>query len=120
MKLIFLILLLFPLISFSQAKATFERDTIFYAGKTFTAGDTIQLAYGSGSNKQFIFVKMGSGVAGWDELSSSYSKAAVVIKKVQQQKGKVFARGKLIHSPGLINNTIEIDIEGAIDNKEIY
>lgn len=102
-------------------RATLENDTISYLGKKYAAGDTVYLAYGSNPNKSFAFVKQGSGMAGFTALEAKRSKGAVLIDKVVKQQGKCTLRGKYldVDIAGGGVNKIFIDIEGAIDNKEM-
>lgn len=112
----------FSLLSFGQNKAFIKKDTAFYAGRTFAAGDTIMLAYGSGPAKEFIFVGIGSQLLGWEQLTSDMAKTQVLIEKVLERNKKVAVRGKVIgkRSGTMSGKTVNIDLEAAVDNKEIF
>ena len=82
----------------------------------------MQLFYGSSPKKEFIFVSIGSVLSGVTPLQSTWSKRVVKIDKVYKQSGKLYARGILLDAPGLRlvgGNKIFIEVEGAIDNKEV-
>jgi hypothetical protein len=98
--------------------ASIENDTISYNAHKYHVGDTVHLAYGSAGNKSFEFVQTGSMVLGLRALDKRFSKVDVVVDKVFKQRGKYYLRGKQIegHAPGF---SIFIDVEGAIDNKEM-
>lgn len=103
-------------------RASINNDTITYLQKSYHVGDTLQLGYGSGNNKIFSFIQMGSALSGTNPLTSNWAKSDVVIDKVYKSRGKCYTRGKIINS-GTLNliggNKVFIDIEGAVDNKEL-
>lgn len=108
-------------IGFSQT-IKFEQDTISYGEYKVFAGKDVQLFYGSSPKKEFIFISIGSVLTGVTPLQSTWSKRVVKIDKVYKQSGKFYARGILLDSPGLRlvgGNKIFIEVEGAIDNKEV-
>lgn len=108
-------------IGFSQT-IKFEQDTISYGEYKVFAGKDVQLGYGSSPKKEFIFISIGSVLTGVTPLQSTWSKRVVKIDKVYKQSGKFYARGILLDAPGLRlvgGNKIFIEVEGAIDNKEI-
>ena len=98
--------------------ASIENDTLTYNLHKYCVGDTVHLAYGSSGNKGFEFVQTGSVVLGLRSLDKRFSKADVVVDKVFKQRGKYYLRGKQIGGPALGFN-IFIDVEGAVDNKEM-
>jgi hypothetical protein len=99
-------------------KATISNDTAYYLNHSYYIGDTIQLAYGSGTDKDFAFVLFGGDMQGYKPLKSEHSKNSLVIDKVYTRKGKVTIRAKDIdYNAGI--NKLFIDLEGAIDNKEL-
>jgi hypothetical protein len=106
----------------AQARPEFKYDTARYAGQAFYVGATVDLWYGSANDKTFAFVFMGSGMQGWEPLQATFSKHRVMVDKVYKMQGKVFARGILVDAPdirALGGNKVLLDIEGAIDNKEL-
>jgi hypothetical protein len=107
--------------SSTAQKASFENDTARYEGRTFVAGDTITLGYGSKSNKDFAFIGIGSAMGGLTDLKSSWSKSEAVIDKIYVQRNKVYLRAKLTDKTvnALGGNKLFIDLEGSIDNKEL-
>ena len=121
-KITLLSVLLFTVsIGFSQT-IKFEQDTIFYGAYKVFAGKDVQLFYGSSPKKEFIFFSIGSVLSGVTPLQSTWSKRVVKIDKVYKQSGKLYARGILLDAPGLRlvgGNKIFIEVEGAIDNKEV-
>jgi len=112
-------LILIPAFSFGQSKV--ENDTLYYLSYKFAKGDTIQLSYGSNPKKDFAFVFMGSGMSGVTPLETKWAKSFVVADKVYSVQGKSWIRGKVTNSSvNLIgSNKVFIDIEGAIDFKEL-
>jgi hypothetical protein len=99
-----------------------ENDTITYNNFKITVGDTLHLAYGSDNKKDFVFIQMGSAMAGVSKLQSNYSKSDVVIKDVYKQMGKVYAKGSIPENKALNMmgaGKVFIEVEGAIDNKEL-
>lgn len=115
-----IVLLAFSLLTincFAQRPAL-DKDTLSYIGKRYIVGDTVTLAYGSDPNKKFAFIQIGSALLGLSALEKGYAKQSLVLDKVYKQGGKFYMRGKLIEGsmPGY---KIFIDVEGAIDNKEL-
>lgn len=113
-------MLLMSIGCFAQ-RATLVNDTANYMGKKYAVGDTVYLFYGSNTDKSFAFVKQGSGMAGFTKLESKRSKGGVLIDKIIKQQGKITLRGKYLDvdiSGGGINKMF-IDLEGAVDNKEL-
>lgn len=124
MKRIALLLILSGLTAFSafSQSISFEKDTISYGNYKVFVGKEVQLFYGSSPKKDFIFVSIGSALAGVTPLESTWSKRMVKIDKVYKTMGKVYARGIILDAPGLRalgGNKVFIDIEGAVDNKEL-
>jgi len=89
-----------------------------YSGKKYCVGDTVHLGYGSGSNKNFVFIQTGSAMLGLSPLEQRYSKADVVINKVYKQMGKYYMRGKQLEGH-ILGYNVFIEVEGAVDNKEL-
>jgi hypothetical protein len=108
--------------SYAQSRAVFKSDTARYAGRVFYSGGSVDLWYGSSNDKSFAFVFMGSGWTGLYPLRATYGKHRVLLDKVYEMQGKVYARGVLVDAPevrAMGGNKIFIDIEGAVDNKEL-
>lgn len=99
--------------SFSQDKAAFKNDTLYYKSKKIYINQSIQLAYGSKSNKHFAFVYAGSGIAA-AMCTPYWSKQTMIVNKIYEQKGIYWVRGTIG------SKRIEFVAEGAIDNSEIY
>lgn len=99
--------------SFSQDKAAFKNDTPYYKSKKIYINQSIQLAYGSKSNKHFAFVYAGSGIAA-AMCTPYWSKQTMIVNKIYEQKGIYWVRGTIG------SKRIEFVAEGAIDNSEIY
>lgn len=121
MKAIFTItIILIGQVVFGQ-KATLVNDTLTYIGKHYVVGDTINVSYGSGNNGQFVFVYMGSGLGGITPLQANFSKSAVKVDKIYKSGGRLLIRGKVLDSNVnmLGGNKVFIEIEGAIDKKEV-
>lgn len=128
MKKLVVICLLYSLHTDAQ-KAKFNENSVTYAGKTYKVGNIIHLGYGSGTNKEFVFVSYGKSVGGFNlpglykHANVDWSKADVSIIELYTKNGVVWAKctpkdhGTSIGS--VIGNKIYINIEGAADNKEI-
>lgn len=119
MKQIMTIILLIAGSKVLAQKATISGDTAYYMSKAYYVGDTVQLGYGSGNNKIFAFVEIGSGMGGFKPLASKFSKGTVLIEKVNKSGGKITIKGKYLDADLTGLNKILIDLEGAIDNKEL-
>ena len=108
--------------SYGQDKAIVDKDTARYQGRTFAVKDTIQLMYGSGIDKDFVFVLSPGAI-----VTSAQSKKILIIDKVftARKSGAGIVKGKtylLTSDNGKLlfgGQRILIDLEGAIDNKEI-
>lgn len=115
--LLFLVMLL-PAFAIAQ-KATMTGDTLFYQGKKVTVGDTVSLGYGSKPNKDFAFVYIGTAMGGMDPLSSARYKLSMVVIKVYKSYGKLLFRAKPIEAGPMYGMKVVVDLEGAVDNKEL-
>ena len=112
---------------YTQAqKATLNESSVTYLDKTFRIGDIIQLGYGSGNNKDFVFVNFGKQVGNlnlpglYKKADVNWSKAEVEIVKLYTTNGVIWARcNPLNREANYLNKQIFINIEGAVDNKEI-
>lgn len=93
-------------------------DTLKYNGKSYAAGDTVMMMYGSKADKSFAFIVHGGGMMGMDPMGASFSKQKVILDKVFKKANKYYLRGKLTEN-NTVGFKIFIDLEGAIDNKEL-
>ena len=122
-KLLFSIGLLLIAFSIKAQKATIQNDTARYNGRTFVVNDTITLGYGSKENKDFAFIQIGSGLSGVRYLQAQWAKNYAVIDKIYKGMGQsIIIRAKLVDKTVnlLGGNKLFINMEAAIDNKEIY
>lgn len=103
----------------AQDKPVLENDTLSYAGKKYWINQEVKIGYGSGSNKDFVFVFIGSGLAGVTPLEANWAKSSFKIDKVYKQRGKYFVRGKAVDAGPLLGSKIFVDLELAIDSKEL-
>lgn len=109
--------------------ASLNESSVTYRGKTYHEGDIIHLGYGSSGDKEFSFIHYGKSVAGvnlpgiYRNANANWSKAEVEILKLYTEKGVIWAKCKPINRGStlgsMIGNKIFINIEGAVDNKEI-
>jgi len=120
---IYLLLLSFSAIA---QKATYSNNAVTYLGKTYQVGDIVQLGYGSGNNKDFVFVSFGKAIGNYNvpglfkKADVNWSKADVEIVKIYISNGVIWARcNALNRDANVLNKQIFINIEGAVDNKEI-
>lgn len=102
----------------SAQSATLNGDTLTYGTNKYYSGKTIQIWYGSKSNKGFEFITLGN-VLNMMELPIRDSKHYVILTRINKIHGKYFIIGKLQDVGALEPYRISIDIEGAVDNKEI-
>lgn len=114
-KLPLLIGLMISIAARAQDKAVLQNDTIYYHSLKFYVGDTIQLGSGSSPNNSFGFIHVKAGFGNTANASASWSKAQVVITKVYRQSEKCFAMARSDKKDKLY-----VDIEGAVDHKEIW
>ena len=121
MKNLIIMMVLFTTTSIFAQKPKFDNDTITYSKSKIFVGDTLHLGYGSSNNKDFAFIYIGSGFVGLQALNRSFNKQAVLIDKVYETRGKFYARGIMFETDAnlLGSGKLFIDIEGAIDNKEV-
>ena len=102
----------------SSAQVAQVGDTLKYNGKNYAAGDTVMMMYGSKADKSFAFIVHGGGMMGMEPMGASFSKQQVILDKVFKKANKYFLRGKLTEN-NIVGFKIFIDLEGAVDNKEI-
>jgi len=116
-KIIITILLLagsFCIASAQSAKMNPD-SSITYLTNIFKKGQDVQLSYGSGSNKEFEFVNIKNTHTFKNEKpSSDYSKKVIKLNKLYFVGNKAFIRGRNDDDSDVV-----IDVEGAIDNKEL-
>ena len=109
--------------------ASLNESSVTYRGKTYHEGDIIHLGYGSSDDKDFAFVHYGKSVAGvnlpgiYHKANANWSKGDVEILKLYTEKGVIWAKCKPMDRGSsfgsMIGNKIYINIEGAVDNREI-
>lgn len=102
--------------AFSQ-HAEIKNDTAYYGKAMFYEGKEVTLGYGSGDNKKFAFVAYGSKLQTWN-AGSDYAKRDFVVTEIYKQKNKVFLKMQQ-KEKGFNPQKVFVDLEGAIDNKEI-
>lgn len=66
---------------------------------------------------QFAFIAQGVGAIGFNPMLATYSKYDAIIDKVYIMRKKAYFRAKM-DGAGSAKNIV-VDIEGAIDNKEL-
>ncbi len=122
---LFFLLICISLNVYSQ-KASLNESSVTYLGKTFKVGDIIQLGYGSRNDKDFAFVSFGKAVGNINlpglskRADVNWSKAEVEIVKLYTANGVIWAKcDPLNRDANFLNKQIFINIEGAVDNKEI-
>ncbi len=115
MKILTIICLMITFSAISQEPAKIENDTLYYAGQKYWEGKEIRMGYGSAQNKDFAFINFSSGLSA-SPAGAGWSKSVIKIDKLYKQQGKCYIRGKI---KGLAMNKAIVDIEGAIDNKEL-
>ena len=116
-----LLILLFITSTAYGQKATLSKDAATYQDISYKVGDTVHLGYGSNSNKNFAFIQIGSVMTGVADLDKAWAKADAVINKIYKTQGTIFLRAKLIDKTvnAMGGNRLFINLEGAIDNKEL-
>lgn len=126
MKKYFLAFILFSFTGVVAQKAALNETSVTYLGKTYTVGDIIQLGYGSGNNKDFVFVNFGKSVGNlnlpglFKKADVNWSKAEVEIVKIYSANGVIWVKcNPLNRDVNVLNKQIFINLEGAVDNNEI-
>ena len=105
----------------SAQSAKFNSDsTVTYLKSNFKIGQEVQLFYGSGADKDFKFIELVNfnNFMHQPKMLASYSKQKFIIDYVYLKDGKCTIRGKAPFTDSE-DNFIVVDVEGAIDNKEI-
>lgn len=129
MKNFFLLSAILFSVNIKAQKASLTDDVATYLGKSYKTGDIIHLAYGSGNNKEFAFVNYGKSVGGinlpglYHHANTNWSKAELEILKVYKTSGVLWLKCKPMNMESsigsVLGNKIFINLEGAVDNKEI-
>jgi hypothetical protein len=96
-------------------------------GITYRIGDTIRFGYGSGANKDFIFVTAAGGVAAiagtyGQKTTASFANKWAIIKKIRSSKISMHDNGKLSFLANLAGTgmmQVNIFIEDAIQLCEV-
>jgi len=115
-----LCLLIAGLNTASAQTAKINKDTVTYGASKIYPQKVVQLLYGSTGTKDFAYVFVGSGwTTGVHPLNADNAKGTVLITKVYKMQGKCYAIGTLQETQGLQAKRITINIEAAVDNKEI-
>ena len=102
---------------FSQKRATLKNDTLFYNDHKFHVGDTLRFGYGSNPDKSFSFVIIGLGLGDQANAASGWSKTEVIIDKIYKEGSKFYLKVK--GEARRDRKNFYVDVEGAIDNKEL-
>jgi hypothetical protein len=121
--------LLFICVNAVAQKAAFNENSVTYSGLIYRVGSIVHLGYGSANNKDFAFVNYGKSVGGlnlpglYHHADVNWSKADVEIEKIEKKSGVVWLRCKPIDKGtsvgSILGSRIYINLEGAVDNKEI-
>lgn len=94
-----------------------NKDVVTYLGHKIHINAEVKLLYGAKPDKGFVFAY--SNLIN-NQLSAGYANEIVVIKELKEMNGKCYASGTFKTVTGLLNSkTCLIDIQGAIDWKEI-
>lgn len=112
-----LIAIFITLNRFSQKKAILKSDTLFYNDHKFHVGDTLRFGYGSNPDKSFSFVIIGLGLGDQTNAASGWSKTEVIVDKIYKQGSKFYLKVK--GDAKRERKNFYVDVEGAIDNKEL-
>lgn len=114
-------LIFFALSAYCQSPATFKNDTATYSGRTFAAGDTVRLGYGSKSDKFFAFITMGNTLGGFNDCDKAFARYDAIVQTIGKAGNTISMKCKIISPKGGVLPMVKliIDLEGAIDNKEL-
>jgi hypothetical protein len=94
---------------FAQDKAILKGDTAYYKGEKYFEGKIINIGYGSASDKTFAFIRFGPVNA-----PTIFSKTQGIVKGFKNVvASKPYLKVKIDKS------NVVVDLEGAIDNKEL-
>lgn len=124
MKFCFLLsLLMISLSSIGQnERPVLQNDTIYYGNFKFYYGGLVHLMKGSKENADFAHVFIGSDKTSKSPLSGSWKNMSVLVEDVYKKSGKYFVKGDLYKGRemiGLAGNKVIVDVEHALDEKEI-
>jgi hypothetical protein len=100
---------------YSQDIAKVEGDTAYYAGNKYYKGQEIRTGYGSGVNNTFTFVKKVDGKMNLVNCPAELSKQTGTISRVYVSKNTVKVALVIQNE----QYPLSIDLEGAVDKKEI-
>ena len=119
----FFSLMMFSFCSFGQnERPVLQNDTIYYANNKFYYGKIVRLKKGSKENADFAHVFIGSSKTSKSPLPQIWKNMSVLVEDVYKKSGKYFVKGDLYKGNemvGLAGNKVTIDIEHALDDKEI-
>ncbi len=107
--------------SFAQ-RPVLENGIIQYSQSKFFNGSNITLTRGTKEDSAFAFVYIGSASTAKSSLPANWKNLTVHVEDVYKKGGKYYAKGDLYNGKrmiGLAGNKVIVDIERAIDNKEI-
>ncbi|MEN0053756.1 MAG: hypothetical protein AAGC65_08805 [Mucilaginibacter sp.] len=94
-----------------------NKDAVTYLGHKISINSELKLLYGAKPDKGFVFAY--SNLIN-NQLSAGYANEIVVVKELKEMNGKLYASGTFKTVTGILNSkTCLIDIQGAIDWKEI-
>jgi hypothetical protein len=99
-----------------------ENETLTYSQSKFFNGSSITLTTGTREDSTFEYVFLGTGSTGKSHLASNWKNLTVRVEEVYKKSGKFYAKGDLYNGKkmiGLAGNKVIVDVERAIDNKEI-
>lgn len=117
MLLMVLVTMTFHLVHAQTGKLV--NDTVYYGHTAIYINKKVQLLYGSNTNKNFIFIYNGNNWTGVFPLDANSAKSMVTITKIYMTRGKYFAMGVLDDPAAHQSKRVTINIEAAIDNKEL-
>lgn len=115
-NLLLVALLLFAAVYASAQSPIFNKDTVTYNGSKLYPGKYIKLNYGANTNKNFVFVWLKEYER---PLLSYFCNQLVVIEKIKKADGKYYATGHMRNVTDYPETEVRIDIQAAIDSKEI-
>jgi len=117
MKTITLLLIssLYGVASYSQSAAKLESDTLYYAGLKFYKGQVLRTGYGTGVDGKFIFIKAVNKNMDFINAPADLSKTQGIVLNVRMKDGI----GSISLTVEKLKFPLSIDIEGAVDKKEL-
>lgn len=117
MKTLIVTLLLSACLSAHAQQVVKENDKLVYNGHEFRVGQIVQLGYGSRQDKGFAYVFGNSYGKPMERMTmpSMYNNYRCTITKLVSFRGKYFVQARPIGR----TFKVQIDVVGAIDNKEL-